>query len=232
MKDLLVTIAHHSAPGRLQYLRRMLEEFAKYELTNDVLIDTDVAGLDVHGDNITTVHHPSLAHPFHLTWIHRQHMKAELENYRYLAYFEDDILLPWENFDHYRERFFLLWPDYVPGFVRVETYNGEQFAVDATERTPIQCVRDYHCALRQSYHGFWIMPQEALKATMKPDFVRVSDSREAAASYPMADLNKAVLVEVEAGGVSKKSLAYHLSNSYAPCATSPHGKISVADIFL
>lgn len=233
MKDLLICVAHHAAPDRLQYLLRVLEAFAEYELSLDILIDTNAAGLDVRGKNITTVHHTSFDHPFFLTWMHRRHMKDRIEDYHAFAYFEDDILLPFENFDHYQTRFGLLWPDYAPGFIRVEKYKGEEYAVDVTKRQPCFAVRTFHTALRQPYHGFWIMPQKALKETMTPDFVRLSDSREAAASYPMWGLGKTVLVQIDdEGKVIRECFAYHLSNSYASCPTSPHGKIKVSDIFL
>lgn len=247
MKDLLICIAHHSTPGRGQYLASILKAFAtEYKLTLDIIVDTQIADVhidvaDMWGRITTIVSHVSLEHPFHLCWQHRRHMKERIEDYRYFLYIEDDIYLPFENFEHYRTRFELLWPDFVPGFVRVEKHEGEEYAVDVTERQPCVPVRTTHAALRQPYHGFWIMPQQALKETMPADFVRLSDSREAAASYPMAELGKTALVQIDDGKVTPDSLAYqvvpecfayHLSNNYAPCPTSLHGKIKVAEIFL
>jgi hypothetical protein len=232
MKDLLVCVAHHSAPDRLPYLRQVLNGLSEYELECYTIIDTNVAGLDVRGQNITTVHHASLEHPFFLCWQHRKHFKERLDDYRWFFYIEDDIHLPWENFAHYQRNFELLWPDYVPSFIRVEEFEGEEYALDVTERQPGVLIDSKFCTLKQPYHGFWIMPQWALKQTMRGDFVRLSDSREIAASYVIWELNKTPLVELDGKQISRKCFAYHLPNNYAPCKTSPHAKIRVADIFL
>lgn len=234
MRDLLICIAHHSAPGRLQYLRRILEEFAKYGLSHDILIDTNVAGLDVRGDNITTVHHASLAHPFHLTWQHRKHMRARIDRYRWFAYFEDDLLLPWENFKRYQENFALLLPNYVPSFLRVETLDGAEYALDVTERQqlkPVQVGERTFVTLSQPYHACWCMSQAALRESMTPEFDRVSESREVAASYPMWELNKTPLVELDRNQISRQCFVYHLPNNYAH-SDMDYAKIKVSDLFL
>lgn len=233
MKDLLACISHHSAPGRIEYLRQVLNGFAEYELTCDIIIDTNVAALDVRGENLTVVSHVSLEHPFFLAWAHRRHMmKERIEDYRYFMYIEDDIYLPFENFEHYQRNFELLWPQYVPSFIRVEEFEGEEYVLDVTERQACQLIGSRFCTLTQPYHAFWIMPQWALKQNMRDDFVRLSDSREMAASYPMWELNKMPVVELDGKQISRTCFAYHLPNNYAPCKTSPHGKIRVADIFL
>jgi hypothetical protein len=250
-KDLLVCIAHHSTPGRGQYLATILKAFAtEYKLTLDIIIDTQrpdvrIDPADIYGAITTVVSHVSLEHPFHLAWCHRRHMWDRIEDYSWFMYIEDDIYLPFATFDHYRTRFELLWPDFIPGFVRVEKHEGEEYAVDVTERQPCVPVRTNHAALKQPYHGFWIMPQRALKETMRGDFVRVSDSREMAASYPMWELGKTALVQIDGGErfssdaservrfqVIPECFAYHLPNGYAACPESPFGKIKVSEIFL
>ena len=233
MKDLLICIAHHHTRDRLEYLRRVLTAFAdEYALSHDIIIDTNVAALDVKGENVTSVCHASLSHPFHLTWMHRRHMKERIEDYGCFMYTEDDIYLPFENFKHYLGNFELLWPAYVPSFTRVEVFEGEEFLLDVTERQESNAVVPSFCTLKDPYHGFWILPQSALKQTMTADFVRLSDWREMAAAYPIWELHKTPVVELDGNRVSRKCLAYHLPNNYAPCPTSPHSKIKVADIFL
>lgn len=232
MRELLICIAHHHTPERLQYLRAILKTFESYQVSPDIIIDTNVANLDVKGENITVLSHVSLAHPFHLTWMHRRHIKDRIEDYRWFMYIEDDIQLSFENFTNYQANFEQLWPDFVPSFVRVEKYEGEEFALDITEGRACNLVRSSFSTLSQSYHGFWIMPQPALKETMTADFARLSDSRETAASYPMWELHKTPVVQLDRWQVDPRCFAYHLPNNYAPCPTSPHGKIRVSDIFL
>lgn len=230
--ELLICITHHHSTDRLEYLLQILQSFKdEYSLRHDIIVDTNAA-LDVTGDNTTTVHHNSLAHPFHLAWMHRQHMKERIEDYDWFMYVEDDIYLPFENFLNYLRNFELLWPDYVPSFVRVERFNGEEYALDVTTRRECNLVQDGFCTLKQPYHGFWIMPQQALKETMRSDFVRLSESREVAASYPMWELHKTPVVQIEGNHVSRLCYAHHLPNNYARCPADPHAKIKVADIFL
>lgn len=232
MKDLLACISHHSAPDRLPYLRQVLSGLSEYELECDIIVDTNVAGLDVRGQNVTTVHHASLEHPFFLCWCHRKHMKERIDDYRWFLYIEDDIHLPFENFAHYQRNFELLWPDYVPSFVRVEEFEGEEFVLDVTERQSCVLIGSKFCTLKQPYCGLWCLSQEALKQTMTTDFVRLSQSRETAASFPMWELNKIPLLELDGGQISRKCFAWHLPNNYSRCPENPHAKIRVADIFL
>lgn len=233
MKDMLVAISHHDSPERLDYLRQVLQAFHEYELDYEIVIDTQTPKLiDVPGEHTTIVAHPSLAHPFFLCWCHRQHFRDRIDDFEYFLYLENDMVLPYENFLAYQRHFEQLWPaGYVPGFVRVEKHEGEEYAVDQThlqqwnERVP------HFCELNPGYHGFWLMPRQALKETMSPNFVRLSDSREAAASYPTADLGRTPLVQVDGRHVVRTSLAYHVSNKYASCPDSANGKIKVSEIF-
>lgn len=247
MKDLLVCVPHHHQPDRLPYLLRVLETFAEYELACDVIVDTNVAGLAVKGDNVSTVHHASMAHPFHLTWFHRQHIRSEIENYRWYAYIEDDLLLPFTHFERYRENFEMVWPNAVPAFLRIEAMNGVNFAVDVTVKqscVPVVIQDRTFCTLAQPYHAAWILPQKALRESLRQDFVRLSDSRETAASFPSWELGKTPLVQIELSTpldpeVSKpryqihpECWAFHVPNNYSREPESPHGKIPVKEIFV
>lgn len=238
MRDLLICIAHHSAPGRLNFLAQVLREFRnQYKIGHDIIIDTDAEGWTVEDgwdDNETVVFHPSLAHPFNLTWCHRKHMRARIDRYQWFAYFEDDLLLPFENFLHYMDNFALLWPKYVPSFLRVETLDGAEYALDVTARQQLKQIQigdRTFTTLSQPYHACWCMSQAALRESMTPEFDRVSESREVAASFPMWELNKTPLVELDGNQISKKCIAYHLPNNYCRAPESPHGKIRVEEIF-
>lgn len=234
MKDLLVAVSHHDATDRREYLRRVLKTFAEYPLSVDLIVDTQVTDLHVLGDNVTVVSHPNLAHPFELCWKHRVHFRDQIENYATFFYIENDMVLPYENFLAYQRNFEQLWPaGYVPGFVRVEQHEGEEYAVDQVERQAWNEKVPGFCALNPGYHGFWILPRQVLKDAMATtNFVRLSDSREAAASFPLADLGRTALVQVEGKHVARTSLAYHVSNKYAPCPTSGNGKIKLGELFL
>lgn len=245
MKDLLVAIAHHSTPGRQDYLERVLAAFDReYEqITLDVVIDTDSCQWRLRKTlrNIQPeiVIHASLEHPFFLTWQHRKHFKANLLEYEWLLYLEDDLYLPFPNFQRYQANFPLLWPNAVPSFVRIEEQNGVQHALDQTRPQicqPIEVAGRLFCALEQPYCACWCLPATALRSVMSDAFTRLSDSREAAASYPMADLGKTPLVQIEQVNgryqIHPECLVQHLPNNYSREPSSPHGKIPVQEIFV
>lgn len=248
MKDLLVCAAHHDAPGRLQYLREVIrmfrEEYPKDAV--DVIVDTDAnpadglsAELDLPIGSFVE-HHAKLAHPFNLTWKHRKHMKERVNDYRFFMYVEDDMRIPYTSFLWFVGSFRSLWDNgAIPAFVRVEKHEGQDYVVDVTYRqscAPIEYSGLSYCELTQPYHACWIMPGVELKETMTKDFVRVSDSRETAASYPMWELHKRPLVSVFNDGdgcrISPSCLVYHLPNGYSKEPSVPFGKIKLEELFL
>lgn len=212
-----------------------------YDMAVNVIIDTNTDGRELRNNlpalRVEVKSHPRLDHPFNLTFCHRAHMANHIEDYDYFMYSEDDMLLPWEGFKHYIEVFDKMWPQYVPGLVRVETGpDGKLYNTDATERGGgLSCVIDgtlYH-NMKFPYHAQWIMPQEALKSSMRGNFVRLDTNRELAASYPMWELLKTPLVKLtDKGQVDSVCYTYHLANNYAMSPDSPFGKIEIDKILI
>ena len=260
-KDLLVCIAFHYDFKRLVFLEKLIHTFLNtYECSVHIRIDTNCPNSLFFSvpeliklNNTLRVEiftHENLAHPFHLTWQHRLAMQHQIDQYENFAYFEDDILLPYENYLNYLENFKLLFPKYVPSFVRIEENEGQQFITDATEPQELRVVKIYKlnpyeigdeypsgttkcfALLKNPYHGFWIMPAKELKETMIPNFVRLHESRETAASYPMWELKLTPLVEIEDGQISKKCYSYHLPNNYCLSKESPYAKIKPENLFI
>lgn len=257
MKKLLVCIAAHYNPDRLKHLYAVLKNLGKYECVVDVIIHTNSDELSYEflsnlltsesfGLNSLEVStNDLLVHPFHLTWLHRKYISDNIENYDCFIYVEDDELIPWDNFKNYLDRFEELWSEYVPSFVRIE-YNaaGEAMVSDTPHQIRLNEHNTYEIKGRHyaalpfpvNYHGFWIMPQKALKESMKEDFVKLSEGREFAASYTAWELGKRALLEihkVEDKWLIKEScFSYHLPNNYAISEGSPNGKISPLNLFV
>jgi len=243
---LLVCIAFHYNQDRLKYLGKLVQAFVnEYDCPVHIIIDTNAdflpAGDSDLNDNIEIIYHNNLAHPFHLTWQHRKHFKANIEKYDYFMYVEDDMYLPYKNFVQYCENFKLLFPRFIPSFVRLENNEGKTYLTDQTSaQKPIAIIElggNLFTQLKQPYHAFWIMPKNELRMTITETFDNVSDSRENAASYPMWGLQKPPLVEVfkdENGKLklSSSSYSFHLPCNYATCKESPHGKILVENLFI
>jgi hypothetical protein len=212
---------------------------ANYKCSLDIVVDTNAEFLDLAGFDVTVCPHPTLSHPFHLTWMHRRHFKDNIERYHNFMYVEDDMMVLWEAYQNYLENFKLLWPHHVPSFIRIEEAGGVQYVTDVTRPqavAPLQFGDRLFTELLEPYHALWIMPQTELQETMPADFVRVHESREQAASYPMWGLGKTPLVQIEkedgAYRIVERCHAYHLPNNYATSAGSQFGKLTPDQIFL
>ena len=228
---LLACIAFHYKRERIHYLKQVIDNLISYQkkgVSVNIVIHSNEA-FDIQRDNIEIIINDTLSHPFHLTWLHREYIKNNIDNYDVFMYLEDDMLVPYEAFENYLVNFALLWPNNVPSFVRIEQKDGIDYVSDIPAKRPmfkhsIGCKEFNRFEFPYNYHAFWIMPQKELKETMKDDFVRLSDGREFAAMYVGWELQKTALVELENDQISKSCYSYHLPNNYA-LGDGPNGKI-------
>lgn len=243
-QKLLVCVCFHYSAEKFPHLCRVVENFLSNYPESDIIVDTNsrhsetaVSEKFSANPRIKTVVHDGLAHPFHLAWVHRCHFRRELDSYDVFMYVEDDIWVPYENYLNYLEVFRMVWPNYIPSFVRTEEKDGQLYCADAFIRTRI---RDADVltfggrrfvTLDNPYHAFWVMPRGALKESMNCDFERVYEGnkwiREIAASYGLMpgrrpcvrwgsyDIQKVGVVEVDGNmKVSPLCLVKHTTNKY------------------
>ena len=165
-------------------------------------------------------------------------------------YTEDDIWIPRENYLNYLRVFEIMWPEFIPSFVRTEEKDGGIYCADAFIRTRIgrsdlvEIGDRRFVTLDNPYHAFWIMPRDALKKSMNGDFERIYEGkkwiREIAASYGLApgscphacwgsyDIQKKGLVEVDDRlVVSPLCRVRHTTNKYINDHAFNFGKIRV-----
>ncbi|HMG14151.1 MAG TPA: hypothetical protein VK590_01820 [Saprospiraceae bacterium] len=250
MSKLLVCIPFHYSEGRVQYLMQVLENFNHYEMEVDVIVDTNTGdlfqldheiGISEMVNKLSIIQHKELTHPFHLTWVGRKHIRENIDNYDYVMYTEDDMMLPWENFKNYIQTFHQLWPRYIPGLVRVEKAHDKLYITDSPLHQKFNTslwynqidIRGLLTNINYPYHAQWIMPHEALKSSMRDNFVRMEDNRELAASYPMWELNKTALVKLTSENqIDPLCYTYHLPNNYSMSPDSSFGKIEVDKLFI
>jgi hypothetical protein len=231
-KKLLICISFYNNPEKIKYLKSIISRFNTYELSVDVIIDTN-SYLDINGAKV--IIHENLNHPWNLTWMHRRHIKQNIDLYDYFMYVEDDMDIPFNNFKNYITQFSELWEiDCVPSFIRVEKFNDKEYVVDITENQCSENIKTINnknfIHLTQPYHAFWIMPQEYLKNVINENFDRIGNTREEAAWYPGLELNKKQLVMVENNQISKLCHSYHLTNNYSSFYATPFGKIETNKI--
>lgn len=248
MKDLLICIPFHQAFD-IKRTRILLDNIGaytfKYGCSVDIIIDTNESPfVGITKNSIVEIfEHKTLAHPFHLTSFHRQHFKDNIENYKNFMYIEDDMLLPYQNYLSYLEKFRFLWPGFVPSFVRIEKKDTIEYISDIPERHNLtKNIIEINGRIFTSfkfphnYHAFWIMPQKELRESMTEDFTTLSDFREKNASYPSWQLHKPPLVELEKIDgkyfIKKDCYSYHLPNNYALSPDSPNAKLTPEEIFI
>ena len=243
-KKLLISIPHHFNPERIEYLNSILRRFLSYRIDTTIFIDTNSSDtiLALPNDERIRIHiHKQLKHPFHLTWFHRQYMQNYIDEFDYFMYIEDDIDLPFENFVEYSNNFALLWPKYIPSFIRIEEKDNTQYVVDQQKAQKIdksmivQTNNKKFILLQRPYHAFWIMPQKELKQTIDKNFVKYNICREMAASYPIQELKKTPLVMLDKSDkISSLCYSYHLPNTYVNIVGEEHkfGRIKLEDLIV
>jgi len=231
--SLLICVAFHYNEKYIPYLKETVSDFlSNYKLNVHIIIDTNSqqgadAVYELFGDDVEVCIHDSLQHPFHLTWKHRVHIRDNIDKYDVFMYVECDLKLPFENFSNFMENWDLVWPHGVPVLFRIEEKNGVYYNSDAEKRIKIPTdevvsINDKKFVILDPttkhplpYHAMWICPQKALKEIIPNDFVKVSKSRETAASFLIWEMKKVGYLEMEKSVVSSKTYVYHLPNNYA-----------------
>jgi hypothetical protein len=254
---LLICISFHFQENRFFYLKKIIENFLQYKVKIKIIIETNsFETVNLIKENFKNEFektlflkiHENLIHPHYLTWMHRKIMNENLENFSHFMYIEDDIFLPFENYQDYLIKLDYLWPNYIPSFVRLEQkdetyYNADAISVTKIKNKDILSINNKKfILLNNPYHGFWIMTQEILKKYKLPNFtIDQKWIRESAASYGLSpgnhpsacwkspDIQKKGLVEIVDYKISSKCYSYHLPNNYIN-NNSKFGKIKLENI--
>jgi hypothetical protein len=254
---LLVCVSFHYSEEKFDHLKLVLNNFLDNYPNTSIIVDTNTVHSESRikeefggAETIRTFVHESLAHPFHLAWMHRRHIRREIDDHDVFMYVEDDIFVPHENYLNYLSVFDLLWPSYIPSFIRTEEKDGQLYCPDSFKRTRVRnsdliriAGKQFVC-MENPYHAFWVMPRGALSDSMNDNFEKVYESnvwiRETAASYGLApggcphacwgsyDIQKKGLVEVdERLVVSPLCRARHIGDKYINDKGFNFGKIRV-----
>ena len=236
MNDLLICIAFHYNEDRLPLLDTIINNITEsYKCKLHIIIDTNEILEDWNKPNVLVKQHKDLAHPFHLTWQHRKHFLDNIDSYKNFMYIEDDMFVPYANYLNYLENFKLLYPLFVPSFVRIELLSEDYYITDVTEPQQLNKIdvagKSFE-SLNQPYHAFWIMPQKELKESITRTFYKPTDCRECAASYIMGELKIKPLVELEDNEISEMCYSYHITNNYARTEGTPFAKLKPNQIFI
>ena len=154
--------------NRMNYINTIINETNKYEHTTDIFIHTNNPSLVedsfikyTNGRIQIICHDLSNIHPFFLTWMCRDLLKQQINDYDVFMYIEDDILVPYKSIKYwleYNEK--LIQMNYNVGFVRIEVENNIEYITDLFGEkldTIIQLDNESYCVNNKNpYCAFWI----------------------------------------------------------------------------
>ncbi len=179
---LVIHITFFYIEDRIQYINRIIDETNKYKCTTDIFIHTNVNNLktdDFHsylnGKLHIMYHDLGATHPHYLSWMYRNLIKNQKDDYDVFIYIEDDMLVKWNVIEYwlkYHPK--LVEKGYNLGFVRIETDNNNiEYITDLTTQKLDTFVNiddvEYCVNTKNPYCAFWIYD--------KTEFQRFVNSR-------------------------------------------------------
>lgn len=150
-KRLLISIANYG-DSQLDYLEKVLDNFASYTHDVTICIDTTVdltALIKNRSKVIQRIYPPSVGTK--LPFKHRKYFAQHIENYDHFLYTENDHLIPQKAIDYIVSASSDIESDEIIGFVRFETKNNVRYINDFDIAHPIS---ESH-AWQQSRHIFF-----------------------------------------------------------------------------
>lgn len=220
-------------PERIQYINRIIDETNTYMYRTDIFIHTNNNSIPVDlfhtytNGSINLVYHDlSGIHPFLLTWACRGLLKSQKDDYDIFMYIEDDILVPKKALEYwlkYNED--LISESYNLGFVRIETYNNEEYITDITNQidTIIMINGVQYCVNKNPYCAFWIYNKDEFNNFINSRFYNLESIPQ---KHPIRELSAIGLhgdefpwyintvIPIENGMLTDACRVYHMPNNY------------------
>ena len=193
--------------------------------TNDPQAAIELAHLPVY------VHvHTNMGHPWELTNKHRGRIAEVYQHFDWVAYFEDDMMLPKEGFVNFIEQFDPMFEaNLYPSFTRIETYPDREgeFSPDISFNLTPNMWREWNGKAYASppfcnnYHAFWMFSTKRLTEVLSrnPQALQMIPNnglyRESLASLPIWSLGLSPMLEMDENGeLADHCKVYHLTNNY------------------
>ena len=230
---LLANIAYHHHPNRVENLTKVIEAIKSYPLQSDIFVDTNdpQAAQELAYLPVTFHAHTGMGHPWELTSKHRNRIAEVYQHFDWVAYFEDDMMLPKEGFVNFTQQFDAMFEDNLyPSFTRIETYPDKEgeFSPDITFNLTPNMWREWNGKTYASlpyyinYHAFWMFSTKRLAEVLSrnPQALQMIPNnglyRESLASMPIWSLGFAPMLEMDKNGeLADHCKVYHLTNNYS-----------------
>lgn len=263
IENLLVAVTFHYDEARLTYLEKVCQQIPSLGFTHKVLIITNVLDQNLKNkirdrleflENYEVISHPSMGHPYFLTWGHLpifRHSLLEDSSYSHFMYLEDDIQITSKNICYWlRGRNELRDLGFYPSFVRYEINNLDQlsYSTDITSRLKFKKLPHTHITpdyaylnSPQPYQGMYLMDREMMteyfnSAAYSPDFGGWHIREKATQGLTFLNVPKnyfsrnLIGCSLSQKAIDSGSLIQHLPGNYANDPHSPFGKIPINNL--
>ena len=159
-------------------------------------------------------------------------------------YTEDDMNITYDNYKHFLKSFNILWPDYMPTFIRTEAneniiYSAEIYGVSNILKDNIlhkanKRFIELDASQGVMYSAAWVMPMKYIKKNIVDDFYKIPIGtgayREIAAMYTTRQLNKKGLIEIDNNNIiNPNTFIQHL---YPSNLLNGHSRLPIDKLFI
>ncbi len=219
---------------RIKYINAIISEVNNYNHETDIFIHTNVSHLapnhfvtNSKGKVVIVYHDLSGEHPYKLSWKCRALLAEQKSDYDIFIYCEDDILIPsaaieyWNKYNHK-----LIENGYNLGFMRIETYNGEEFISDLPgvklDKKQLIDGELFSVNDKNPYCAFWIYNKNEFNKFVNSLYYSIEniphyDTREKSAIGLHGvgiEWYKATVIPIYNGMLTTNCKVYHLPNNY------------------
>lgn len=277
---ILTAVNFHFVASRLEYLFQVVRALSEYPTeAMDIVITTNVAQENLHRQirqlcepllepfplggqkkSLLIESYPNLGDPWMLPWCHKHLIRdvflKDDSGYSHFIYLEDDILLPFRNFNYflcYRDR--LKTEGLIPSFQRIEfnSYDGNLYYLDQVgvsdfnSRRRVMLDGYEFVNLDYPFHAMFILDRELAREYIGTRSFDRELSKEVRPDFDLAVRSGMGLCfeNVPPGfahrfacPVNPKSLTtpcwswvYHLPNNYTNNRLKPFGKTRIDQMF-
>jgi len=261
--SLLTAITFHYVAARLQYFRAVVAEQPSLagRVTVHVVTNTHEPGelreieasMPPRSDSFDyrVISAPPQAHPFFLTWVHKQSLRVDFAQnaaFTHFLYIEDDIQVKSPNVAYWLEAREVLRPfGLIPGFLRVERRSSDGCWVSSDLREAVPLWRTpalrlsqerWYLNLRYPYQAMYLFDRElALEhlagPAMNPEFGRWNIRERAAQGQTFVDVPRGfktrnvVPFDPRALRIEPSCHVHHLPNNYGIQPFFGHGTVTL-----
>ena len=219
--------------SRKKFINTIIDEASRYPGKTDIFIHTNNGELTpqhfttyTNGQVVIVYHNLAHMDPFYLSWLCRDLLKTQRDDYDVFMYVEDDIVVPAAALDYWINHNSLTEQGYNLGFVRIEVLEGKEYITDLCGERLDTLVRidgaDFVVNNKNPYCAFWIYS--------KTEFAKFVDSTYYSMhnipNYGIRETSaiglhgvgtpwyKATVIPLVHGNLVDACRIYHIANNY------------------